>query len=182
MKLHVPSSSVVFAALVLAACSSSAPSENGETRQAVAADSPMASVRGPGGHHRPPHGPPRPDMLLERLDADGNGVVEAAEIPAFLADADANEDGRLTLDELKAHGEAKRQAHFARMDKNQDGSLTQDEIGDEHWSRLSLADANQDGKLTRAELDAAHAAGKLRPPMGPPPNGARRGPPPGPPL
>ena len=174
---------IALVALGVAGCSSSMPSESSETRQAAAAtDVPPASAPGAAGPHRPPHGPPRPEMLFARLDADDNGVVEGEEIPPFLQEADANKDSRLTLDELKLHGEARRQAHFARMDKNQDRSLTRDELGEEHWSRMAVADANQDGKLTRAELDTAHAEGKLRPPMHPPPHGDRRVPPPGPPL
>lgn len=119
------------------------------------------------GHHGPP---PSPEAFLKMLDKDQNGTVTGDEIPKFLADADTNKDGTLTLDELRAHDEKRRAEHFARMDTNKDGALTKDEVGDRHWQMLSVADYDKDGKVTRAELDKAHAEGKLRPPMGGPPH------------
>lgn len=150
---------------------SRAPRETQGTQQEElgAAEGPPAAPQAeqappPDGPRR--RGPPSPERLLQKLDTDGNGNVERAEIPQFLQGADTNSDGKLTVDELKAHHEKMRAEHFARKDKNHDGFLTQDEVDERHWSMLSVADANKDGKLTQAELDQAHADGKLPKMMG----------------
>jgi hypothetical protein len=157
----------------LAACSSAVPGSEGTqgTQQeevGAAEGAPAAPQAEQAPHAEGPRrrGPPSPEKLLQKLDADGNGTVERAEIPEFLQRADANNDGKLTVDELKAHHEKMRAEHFARKDKNHDGFLTQDEVGERHWSVLSAADANKDGKLTQAELDQAHADGRLHKMMG----------------
>jgi hypothetical protein len=58
---------------------------------------------GPGGMngHRPP-----PSPLMEALDANHDGVIDADEIanaPAALKKLDKNGDGKLTMDELRPH-------------------------------------------------------------------------------
>jgi Ca2+-binding EF-hand superfamily protein len=154
-------------ALGLFACSSAVPGSEstGSTEQEVETGEPPAGAapQGQPGAHR---GPPTPEGLLEKLDADDNGVLERAEIPRFLEGADTNQDGRVTLEELRAHRENMRARHFARMDSNGDGSITQTEVGERRWKRLSAADADRNGSITRAELDQAHANGTLRPMRG----------------
>jgi Ca2+-binding EF-hand superfamily protein len=155
---------VALVAAGLAACSSAVPgSRDAENSQQEVEAAEARAPEAPADDAEPGRrrGPPSPERLLKRLDKDGNGLVERGEIPKFLESADANNDGRLTVEELRAHHEKMRAAHFARKDANGDGVLTQDEVGERHWSKLSVADADQDGKLTRAELDAAHASGKL---------------------
>jgi len=173
--MHHPlrTSLLALVAVGLAACSSSVPGSEGtqgtQQEEVGAAEGPPAA---PQAEHAPPaegprrRGPPSPERLLKKLDADGNGTVERAEIPEFLQGADANSDGKLTVDELKAHHEKMRAEHFAREDKNHDGFLTQDEVDERHWARMSVADANKDGKLTQAELDQAHADGTFPKMMG----------------
>ena len=156
---------------------------------------------GPGGRHgkqgRPGQGGPKdPTQLFSRFDQDGDGKVALSELPPRaqerIAGADTNQDGVLTLDEFKAHHEARRaqwkqaadtdgdgtvseaelramrskrhQERFAADDKNGDGFLTENEVFPFRWQHLVAADANQDGKLTQKEIQAAIENGKLSPP------------------
>jgi Ca2+-binding EF-hand superfamily protein len=102
---------------------------------------------------------------VQRFDKNGNGAVEIAELPErmqkWLAKADTNNDGKITVDELKAHAQARREEMFKRADKNSDGALSADEVG-HRWEHLQVADADRNGAVTRAELDQARAEGKLR--------------------
>jgi hypothetical protein len=132
---------------------------------------------GPHGEHR--FGPPSPEKMLERFDANKNGQLEAAELPErmqeHIADIDTSGDGVVSKDELEAHFKAKLAEHqakfaerakerFEKKDANHDGALDQTELGD-RWAKLSVADANGDHKLTQEELKVAFESGKLRPPM-----------------
>jgi Ca2+-binding EF-hand superfamily protein len=116
-----------------------------------------------------------PDALFARWDKDGDGKVALADLPekmkSHLAQADANGDGVLTRDELaqahqamRAEREKKHAERFAEADKNHDGALSADEVPAPRWEHIQVADANGDGKVTAAELDAAMAAGKIKPP------------------
>lgn len=135
-------------------------------------------------HHGPhagrPFGPPSPEKMVQRFDANKNGQLEAAELPErmqqHIADIDTSGDGVVSKDELDAHFKAKRAEHaakfaekakerFDRKDTNHDGTLDQSEVGAEHWAKLSVADANGDQKLSSDELKAAFMAGKIQPPM-----------------
>jgi Ca2+-binding EF-hand superfamily protein len=108
-----------------------------------------------------------PARFVQRFDKNGNGTVEIAELPErmqkWLVKADTNNDGSITVDELKAHAQARREEMFKRADKNNDGALNADEVG-RRWERLQVADADRSGSVTRAELDQARAEGKLRGP------------------
>jgi hypothetical protein len=121
-------------------------------------------------------GPPSPDKLLERFDANKNGMLEAAELPErmqqHIGDIDTSGDGVVSKDELVAHFKAMRekfvahaQERFAKRDTNHDGTLDATEVGAERWAKLSVADANGDQKLTPEELKAAFESGKLKPGM-----------------
>ena len=139
-----------------------------------------------GGHGRHHRGFD-PARMTERLDSNHNGRIEVAELPerfrARVAAADANRDGVLAPEELRAHFEARRAemraqadtnhdgtlspeeraaahaarsaARFARIDTNGDGAVTQAEVGAERWSRIGRADTNNDGRVTRDELQSA---------------------------
>ena len=106
-----------------------------------------------------------PARFVQRFDKNGNGTVELTELPErmqkWLVKADTNNDGKITVDELKAHGQARREEMFKHADKNSDGALSADEVG-RRWERLQVADADKNGSVTRAELDQARAEGKLR--------------------
>jgi hypothetical protein len=134
--------------------------------------------RGPRGEHG--FGPPSPDKMMERLDANENGQLEAAELPPrmqeHIAEIDTSGDAVVSKDELAAHFKARAAEHqakfgerakarFDKKDVNHDGMLEPSEVG-EHWAKLSAADANGDQKLTTEELKAAFESGKLRPMRG----------------
>jgi uncharacterized protein YuzE len=121
------------------------------------------------------------------LDADKNGELSAIEIanaPASLRTLDANGDGSVTRDDLKASrpanaperpvkaqpgGPGRRSGSTDRgrtappamlaLDADQDGALSAAEIGNATAS-LSALDANKDGKLTREELRPESPAAK----------------------
>jgi hypothetical protein len=79
----------------------------------------------------------RQAMMFERLDADHDGVITAAELSglsqmmprgagrmrAMIAGADANNDARISKEELMAAGAAR----FQQMDRNGDGVVSPDE-------------------------------------------------------
>jgi hypothetical protein len=133
---------------------------------------------GPRGEHG--FGPPSPEKMLERFDANKNGQLEAAELPPrmqeHIGEIDTSGDSVVSKDELAAHFKARAAEHqakfaerakerFDKKDANHDGMLEQSEVG-EHWAKLSVADANGDQKLTPDELKAAFESGKLKPMRG----------------
>ena len=67
------------------------------------------TLRETGGGHfgRHPHGPPDPARFVEHFDRNGNGTVELSELPprlsARIRNADANHDGVLSTDEIRAY-------------------------------------------------------------------------------
>lgn len=63
---------------------------------------------------------------------------------------DANQDGKITLDEVLAGAKTR----FAKMDTNKDGAINQDEAKGRFQRKLERADQNKDGKLTLAEMEA----------------------------
>src|SRR6188768_2590901 len=193
-------------ALSLAACSGanvepvdqSAPAESAARLSAPAPSGAVAdgSARADGEHHHRAgrRGPPDPAEMIKRFDKNADGKLEVSELPEhmqkFMGKADANADGVITGEELKA-GEEKMRAehlakvdtdhdgkvspeerkaafetfaeeHFAKMDKNNDGALSKDEVGDKRWERLSVADADKSGSVTREEIKTAVAAGTLK--------------------
>ena len=122
-------------------------------------------------------GPPSPDKMLERFDANKNGMLEAAELPErmqqHIGEIDTSGDGVVSKDELAAHFKAMQAEHaakfaehakerFEKKDTNHDGSLDATEVGAERWAKLSVADTNGDQKLTPDELKAAFESGKLK--------------------
>jgi hypothetical protein len=143
------------------------------------------AMRPEGREHRGPRdgrgfGPPTPEKMIERFDANKNGQLEAAELPErmqqHIGDIDTSGDGVVSKDELSLHFKAKLAEHaakfaerakerFDKKDANHDGTLDQSEVGAEHWAKLSAADANGDQKLTPEELKTAFETGKLKPPM-----------------
>ena len=197
-------------ALTLAACSGataepvdqSAQQETAHLNAAPPAASGSATVadgrpeHGPGmrGHK----GPPDPAELVKRFDKNGDGQLQVAELPEhmqkFMGKADTNNDGVITVDELKAGEEKMRAEHlakvdtdhdgkvspeerkaafekfaeerFTKMDTNNDGALSKDEVGDKRWEHLSVADADKNGSVTKDEIKAAVAAGTLKFPHG----------------
>lgn len=182
--LTTTSLAVLLASLGLVACGGSEVEPADQTQgaaltqeQAQKAPAPEAMRPEARGEHR--FGPPSPDKLLERFDANKNGQLEAAELPErmqqHIGEIDTSGDGVVSKAELEAHFKAKHAEHqakfaerakerFEKKDTNHDGALDQTELGD-HWAKLSVADTNGDHKLTQEELKVAFESGKLRPPM-----------------
>lgn len=63
--------------------------------------------------------------------------------------ADANKDGKVTLQEAQA----KAKARFDAVDKNKNGALSKDEL-EGRAARMLHADSNKDGSVTFAESQA----------------------------
>ena len=103
--------------------------------------------------------------LLDRFDANHDGLVQTVELPAFLQQrlgaADANQDGVITPEELYSYGVARRAARFAAADKNGDGKLVASEVGAVRWDYIKVADVDGDGAVTLDEIERAIAAGTL---------------------
>jgi Ca2+-binding EF-hand superfamily protein len=99
------------------------------------------------------------------LDANHDGKLEVAELPdhakEHLAKADADGDGVLSKDELKAFHEQHFNERFQQADTNRDGVLTADEVGAERWAHLVEADADGNGRVSESELKSAFAEHKF---------------------
>lgn len=107
-----------------------------------------------------------PVPVLAALDADRNGVLSTIEIaaaPAALTALDVNEDGLVSLDELRApaSNEGRRMIRVSSglnlvltLDANHDGEIQPMEIANA-VSSLKRLDLNSDGMITPDELRAA---------------------------
>jgi Ca2+-binding EF-hand superfamily protein len=104
--------------------------------------------------------------LLDRFDANHDGLVQTSELPVSLQPrlgaADVDHDGVISPDELHRYGVARRAARFARADRNGDGQLDPAEVGAIRWEYLKIADTDADGRLTLDEIEGAVGSGKLR--------------------
>ncbi|SHE93436.1 EF-hand domain-containing protein [Thermomonas hydrothermalis] len=120
----------------------------------------------------PPAAPPAPPASpMQRVDANGDGVItrdEAAKFPRLAArfdQLDKNKDGKLTSDELPARHW--RQDGQPPMDRQQ----WQQRMAEQRAECFDKADSNKDGKLSREEFDkipqVCHPMGehRQRPPM-----------------
>jgi Ca2+-binding EF-hand superfamily protein len=108
---------------------------------------------------------PRPagrhGRMLQRFDTDGNGTISLEEFSDMrmgdLLNADADNDGELSVAEIKAAMEKRREERMAEMFKRRfdvdgDGKITVAEIKDRQEKRFALADANNDGQISREEF------------------------------
>ncbi len=103
---------------------------------------------------------------LKQADTNGDGMISREEAAAALPmiskhfdEIDANHDGQITMEELRAFHMKRRAAHFSRIDTDGDGRISRAEAQAnaprlaEHFDELDL---NKDGYLTPDELAAAH--------------------------
>jgi len=123
-----------------------------------------------------PHGP------MAMFDSDGNGAITLAEARAgaakMFAGADADKDGRVTQEEMRAfhgrmgdhhrgpnggghHGgppEGGRPGGPMHLDADGDGALTLAEAQSGIEQHFAKIDSNRDGSITETEMRAAHEA------------------------
>lgn len=110
-----------------------------------------------------PDGPggPRATMRFERMDVDDSGDVSFEEFSAMMqsriGDADANKDGKMTVDEIASAIERMRAERMARrlierFDTDGDGALTTAEIQSRQKKMFALMDRNDDGKIEKDEM------------------------------
>lgn len=125
--------------------------------------------------------PTRVQQHLRGIDQDKDGILTRNEFEkgkAQLAaqrekELDRNGDGKITAEERRETMRDHLADRFVEQDKNHDGALTELEVGKEYFQHIKVADANSDSKVTLAELMTAFDLGKLRPPHGGGPAGAR---------
>jgi Ca2+-binding EF-hand superfamily protein len=119
---------------------------------------------------RDPRAPYHPPVeLLERYDADHDGIVTRAEMAAGLkadfAVADTNRDGRLDEDETRAVNAQRwsegQSTTSTLVDWNHDGFVDFNEFAGTARSLFTELDRDGDGKLTPKEM------GKGKPKPGP---------------
>lgn len=73
---------------------------------------------------------------------------------AALAKTDSNEDGFFSRDEIIAARMVQTDKKFSAADANKDGRLTLDELSGKKLSVAKAADANKDGVITKTEAQA----------------------------
>ena len=123
-----------------------------------------------------PQGGPHEGRFAERLkaaDTNGDGAISRAEAQAGLPmiarhfdQIDANKDGQITQDELRAFHEQRRVAmeqkrgeHWKKIDTDGDGRISRAEAqanAPRLFEHFDAIDANRDGFITPDEMRAAH--------------------------
>lgn len=115
-----------LAALALAAVGCGGSDTTGASASSLTATTgPQAEARGRWNHRRDPA------QLVQRFDANGDGALQLAELPApmqaRLGAADADHNGVIATTELTAHMEARRAERLARADTDHDGTVSAEE-------------------------------------------------------
>jgi len=107
-------------------------------------------------------------QLMERYDADKDGKVTQAEIDQnrqqWLADADTNKDGTLSLDEFKVLWLKSRNEMVVRefqfFDRDGNGQVTIEEYKGSMSDLVATRDQNADGSLGKDDRPAAAGNGE----------------------
>ena len=109
---------------------------------------------------KPPRGP-KPPLPPNKPVPPGRGPGPEGQRPMgqkvmeLLKEADTNNDGKVSLEELKAVRPHITEERFKRMDTNNDGFITKEDVRDwaEHArAKFKQADTDNDGKLSREEV------------------------------
>lgn len=107
---------------------------------------------------------------FDKMDKNGDGVIDAGEAEAMrakmFARLDTDGDSFVTQAEVaerrakRAERQAKRQArhdkHMAEMDSDGDGRVARDEFTSSKGNMFDKLDADGDGRITREEMAAHH--------------------------
>jgi len=113
-------------------------------------------------------GGPKGDRL-QKADTNGDGLISRAEAAALprlakhFDEIDANKDGQISADEMRASHEKRRADHMKKVDTNGDGLISKAEAQAnaprlfEHFDQM---DANKDGQISKDEMHAARGASK----------------------
>jgi hypothetical protein len=118
--------------------------------------------------HGPGHQGPPPSPLMFLFDVDEDGLISEEEIAAAstaLQTVDANDDGKITADELRPPGPPpghRPPPIIAALDLDADGTISAEELAESPESLLEL-DLNGDGEISPEEL---RPHGPLNPPNG----------------
>lgn len=93
---------------------------------------------------------------FEEADQNDDGKVTQQELQAAIAAKfaaiDADKDGKVTEEELAAMRTQRKGERFAQLDANNDGAISPDEAPPRMKQHFAKADADGDGKITQAEL------------------------------
>jgi len=101
-----------------------------------------------------------------RLDKDGDGAISEAELDAhkekLLAQADSNNDGKITREERREYRKKKRAERRARNnpDTNGDGVISKEEHTARAEKRFERLDKNGDGVISKEEMRRGKGKGK----------------------
>jgi hypothetical protein len=167
-------SALLMGLVTLAGCGAAVADPSDTTPQAETSAAPVGQNeqtlehgdghRGDKGHHRGwMRGKHDPEKMFAKMDRDGDGKILLADLPErlreHLAKADADKDGALTREELKAAHEALRAEWMKKLDTNGDGTVSDDEKAAAH-ARFKAEmnkklDTNGDGTVTDEEKAAA---------------------------
>ncbi|WP_162937385.1 EF-hand domain-containing protein [Indioceanicola profundi] len=145
----------------------------------LAAGSALAQPAGGDQEHHGEHGRHHGAAMMEKLDTNKDGSIDAAEFEAAAAtrfsEIDANGDGSVTKEEATAHAvkaateRATERAGkmFERLDADKDGTVTQAEFTQARGRMFEHMDRNDDGTLSRDDRpkrkhhgDHRHEGGK----------------------
>ena len=110
------------------------------------------------------------ELLVERIDANRDGVLARDEIEAFVRErvrvADRDGDGAISVEELRAVREQRRaaraQRRLARLDADHDGRVSVAEIAERRAALMMRFDRDGDGAISPGERESARAEWRHR--------------------
>lgn len=110
------------------------------------------------------------EPLVERIDANRDGVLARDEIEAFVRErvrvADRDGDGAISVEELRAVREQRRaaraQRRLARLDADHDGRVSVAEIAERRAALMMRFDRDGDAAISPGERESARAEWRHR--------------------